>query len=139
MISVSTRDEATPEDVQPVLDGLERFNAAAAPLHEVRRLVVLAHDADERIVGGALGRTWGANAELQVMWIEESQRGQGVGGRLMHAFLEAATERGCRRAFTESFSFQAIEFYESHGFERRLEFDDFAPGVSKAYLVRELA
>jgi hypothetical protein len=54
-----------PEAVLQAIDaGLDSHNRAAAPIGEVRQLAVTAVLPSGEIIGGAVGRTWGACCEL---------------------------------------------------------------------------
>lgn len=66
----SEHDDEFPPDAAAAVDsGLDGFNAAAAPLHEVRALAVFARDASGAVLGGAIGRHWGEACELQELWV----------------------------------------------------------------------
>jgi GNAT superfamily N-acetyltransferase len=58
---------------------------------------------------------------LDEMIVEESYRGQGIGGKLVKRITEIAKEKNCKRLELES-SFhreEAHKFYEELGFEKR--------------------
>jgi GNAT superfamily N-acetyltransferase len=128
-----------PADLLAIVDaGLGEANAAAAPLHEVHPLACAAHDASGRLIGGAVGRTWGACAELQQLWVEPASRRQGQGAALLRAFERAAAARGARLAYLETFSFQAPALYRRAGWQVALAIEGFAPGIVKLVMTRAL-
>lgn len=129
-------DEVPDEPARIVDAGLDAANHAAAPLHEVERLACFAYDAG-RVIGGAVGHTWGECCELLQLWVDTRYRKQGIGARLVREFEQRATRRGCRVFYLETFSFQAPSLYRALGYEVRLELRGFAPGVSKMIMVRE--
>ena len=55
--------------------------------------------------------------------MRDDQRGTGVGSRLLAQFEQAAVERGARRVFVTSFTFQAPGFYEKHGYSEIFRWD----------------
>lgn len=137
-ITVTVHDELPPEAA--VIDtGLGEANAVAAPLHEVQALACVARDGAGRVVGGAIGRTWGACCELQQLWVEPAHRRRGIASRLVREFERRAEARGARTFYLETFSFQAPGFYRSLGYSERLALHGFAPGIVKYAMVRELA
>ncbi|MFY8120329.1 MAG: hypothetical protein ACOVK7_02965, partial [Burkholderiaceae bacterium] len=80
---VVTRHDECPADAAAVIDaGLAAYNDAAAPLHEVRPVSCVARAADGSVLGGAIGRRWGACCELQQLWLRDDQRGTGLGRRI---------------------------------------------------------
>jgi GNAT superfamily N-acetyltransferase len=119
--------------------GLDTSNAGAATLHDVQPLACFARLTDGAVVGGAIGRTWGACCELQQLWVEPAQRRQGLGADLVKAFEACASARGCRTYYLETFSFQAPSLYRSLGYEVALALEGFAPGIVKYMMVRRVA
>ncbi len=111
--------------------GLGDFNEAAAPLHQVRPLACHARDAQGTVIGGALGRTWGACVELQQLWVGAAWRRQGLGARLVLRFEALAMQRGCRLAYLDTFSFQAPSLYARLGYVKVSTIAGFAPGIEK--------
>ena len=55
-------------------------------------------------------------ADLDILWVEESYRRQGIGSALIRAAERAARERGCRFITLGTFDFQARPLYEKFGF-----------------------
>jgi GNAT superfamily N-acetyltransferase len=137
-ITLTTHDEPPPADAAIVDRGLGEANDAAAPLHEVRSLGCFARDADGRVIGGAVGRTWGECAELQQLWVEPSRRGQGLGRGLVQHFEEQARRRGCKRCYLDTFTFQAPALYRALGYAPMMQIEGFAPGIVKFTMLREL-
>jgi ribosomal protein S18 acetylase RimI-like enzyme len=135
-IALTLHDDVPRDDWRVVDQGLGASNDAAAPLHEVRPLSCFARTRAGRVVGGAIGRTWGECCELLQLWVEPAYRERGVGTRLVHAFEQRAGERGCSTFYLETFSFQAPSLYRALGYETRLELRGFAPGIRKYTMVR---
>jgi len=132
----TVHDELPPEAA--IVDaGLGAANEAAAPLHEVQRLACIARQPGGDVVGGAVGRTWGLNGELQQLWVEPAHRRRGIGARLVREFERSAHARGCRTFYLETFSFQAPALYRSLGYAVRLELGGFGHGIVKYTMVRE--
>ncbi|KRF20563.1 hypothetical protein ASG90_18470 [Nocardioides sp. Soil797] len=50
-------------------------------------------------------------------------RGTGVGSQLISRFEQVAAERGVRRVFVTSFTFQAPGFHEQHGYPEIFRWD----------------
>jgi GNAT superfamily N-acetyltransferase len=137
-LALTVHDERIAEGFAVVDDGIGEYNAAAAPLDDARHLAVYARDG-EAVVGGAVGRTWGECAELQLLWLPQRLRRLGVGARLVGRFEAAAVERGCRRCYLDTFTFQAPAFYERLGYRTVLTIPGYAPGIVKHTMLKELA
>ena len=104
-------------DLDIVDEGLENFNRTAADLASVRPLACFARTADGRCVGGAVGRTWGRCCEVRELWVDDVQRGRGIGTRLMGMVEAEARARGCTLLYLDTFTFQAPRLYQRLGFE----------------------
>ena len=128
---------ATDDDRKKIGAGLDAFNKFAAPLDEVVPLDVIARENSE-IIGGAIGRTWGACCELLNLWVHDQHRRRGIGTQLMQAFESAAVERKCRLMYLDTFSFQSPEFYQSIGCEVVAEFDGFGHGIRRFILQKSI-
>src|SRR5262245_24059656 len=109
-----TTDEPSREHLLVVDEGLDRYNHAVAPLTGVKPLASFAADGSQRIVGGAVGRTWGRCCELLQLWVDTSHQRAGVGSRLLRDFESAARARGCDVFYLTTLSFQAPAFYRRH-------------------------
>lgn len=137
--SISTHDSLPADECRLVDSGLGESNDTAAPLHEVQPLSCFARDGAGRVVGGAVGRWWGACCELQQLWVEPALRGQGIGSALVEAFEARAREHGCRSFYLETFSFQAPALYRSLGYAVAHELKAFPHGIAKCLMVKEAA
>jgi ribosomal protein S18 acetylase RimI-like enzyme len=130
-------DEVPAEEGAIVDKGLGDFNDQAAPLHEVQALSCFVRDELGRVVGGAIGRRWGELCELQQLWVEASQRGKGLGARLVQEFERHASARGCKSFYLETLSFQAPEFYKKLGYRVALARSGYPHGIGKYHMVKE--
>ena len=74
-------------------------------------------DSDGSIIAGCnlIVNCWRV-ADLDILWVEESYRRQGIGSALIREAERAARERGCRFMTLGTFGFQARPLYEKHGF-----------------------
>lgn len=135
MLSFTTTDSPAEAPLQAVDAGLEAHNQAAAPLGEVQPLAAFASDEAGRVVGGAVGRTWGDCCELQQLWVAVEHRGQGVASRLLQDFEARARTRGCRSFYLTTWSFQAPDFYRRHGYAVSAEITGYGAGISQ-FLMR---
>jgi len=102
-------------------------------------LAILLRASDGRLMGGLRGATrWGY---LCIDWLairSEARRG-GYGTRLLAAAEQEARTRGCRYARLDTFSFQALPFYQKLGYDVVGVIDDFPPGHRQYYLRKTLA
>lgn len=126
--------------VEPVWAGLHAFNEAHVGAYSVLSATFTARDGDGVVQGGIAGRiTGGANfgwLAIDILWVSEEARGQGVGSRLVVALEERAREKGAWRAYVDTLGFQAEPFYAKHGYVEESRIRDFAQGHDRIYMVK---
>ena len=135
-LSFSTTETPARADLDAVDAGLDAYNEAAVPLDDVRQLAAFATDAEGRLAGGAVGRTWGGCCELLRLWVDTGHRRAGVGSRLLLDFEARARTRGCSVFYLTTMSFQAPTFYRRHGYGVLARIDGYPDGIVK-YLMHK--
>lgn len=136
LLSFEVFDDPPSAALQAVDDGLESHNWAAAPLGDVRPLAAFVRGPGGEVVGGAVGRTWGACCELLQLWVQQEHRGAGVASRLLAEFEQRAATRGCHIYYLTTLSFQAPAFYERHGYGVLAQITGYPQGIVK-YLMHK--
>ena len=71
--------------------------------------------------------------------LPDAWRGLGVGSALLQTAETEARARGCRGAHVDSFSFQAVPFYQKCGFSPFGILEDFPPGHRQFFMSKRLA
>lgn len=107
--SPDDRDEAF------VIAQTRAYNAAFTS-EDVRSLCVFIRDDEGRVVGGVTAKTYWEYLEIQFLWVHEHHRDTGLGSELMVAAEAEAARRGCKHAFLDTLSFQALGFYTKLGY-----------------------
>lgn len=129
--------DAPPEDWLRAVDaGLDEYNYAVAPLADVSPVAAFAADPSGKVIGGAVGRTWGRCCELLQLWVSAERRASGVGSRLLREFEAHARGRGCDVFYLTTLSFQAPDFYRKHGYEELARIDGYPNDIVK-YLMHK--
>lgn len=118
---------------------LVAYNASRAGGETPEYLFIAARDASGEIKGGLVGGTYLGWLSIQMLTLDESLRGQGHGSTLLKLAEEEAVRRGCPRVFLETLSFQALPFYEKHGYQVHSKLDGFPPGGARYALTKMLA
>jgi aminoglycoside 6'-N-acetyltransferase len=137
-LEFSDHDDPPSDAVSAVDAGLDLHNQAAAPLGDVRPLAALARAPGGRVVGGAVGRTWGQCCELLQLWVDPAYRARGVASRLLHQFETRAALRGCSVYYLTTLSFQAPAFYRKRGYTAHAEISGYPEDIVKYLMVKGL-
>ncbi|MEZ4669785.1 MAG: GNAT family N-acetyltransferase [Anaerolineae bacterium] len=132
--------EAAPQqaDIDFVGQQLAQFNHANGGDERYRRLTIFVRDDTCRIAGGLVGSLYWGWLAIDLLWIEETLRGQGYGHRLLETAEQEAVAYGCRNAHVDTLSFQAPEFYLKRGYEVFGQIDGLPPGFARYYLKKKL-
>ncbi|RTM01261.1 GNAT family N-acetyltransferase [Ancylobacter aquaticus] len=121
--------------VRALIDqGLDIFNEAKAGPLQASELWVIARDGDGTAKAGLKARTYFGWLHIDWLWVSPEARGSGVGSALLSAAEAEARARGCIGAHLETYSFQAPDFYERHGYQRFGQIEDYPPGHSCIWL-----
>jgi GNAT superfamily N-acetyltransferase len=137
-LTLRVEDGPSREDVAFVGRSLYEFNRARAGEDHHRLLGVFLRDGDGAIVAGLTGATFWSWLVVDLLWVREELRGQGIGGRLLEAAEREAIRRGCTGAFLDTLDFQAPDFYRKHGYEVFGELPGLPPGHVRYYLAKRL-
>jgi len=127
------------DEINYLYDGLLAYNRAITRRHDHARVTLCLRDEAKSILGGLLGETYWDWLYIQVLWVREGLRGRGWGNRLLAAAEAEAVERGCHNAYLETFSFQALGFYQKNGYVLFGQLENFPPGEISYFIRKNLA
>jgi GNAT superfamily N-acetyltransferase len=114
---IEISDRADDADVAELRSALHEYNFATTGYRDARDLSRFVRD-EGRLIAGIAGFTWGGYARIDLLWVEETARGHGLGKALLAAAEREARQRGCTSIVLETHSFQAPDFYLSSGYEK---------------------
>lgn len=135
--AVTLEEHPDPDDQQAVIDGLRAFNRAIAGDPELTPFSVFLR-VDGRVQGGLIARlSWGW-LYVEKFWIAEALRGRGHGSALLRRAEGFARERGCHTAHLDTLEFQALPFYERHGYGVWGVLEGYPPGFRQYFLRKPL-
>ncbi len=115
-------------DVEKIRASLVAYNNAYLESTSRIPVAVFVRDDVGRLQGGATGMLAWEWLQVELLWVDESLRGDGIGARLLAQLERLALSRGIYRFRVETTSFQALEFYKQNGYELFSELQDCPPG-----------
>jgi GNAT superfamily N-acetyltransferase len=123
-----------------ILEGLRDFNRMVlAPDLQVEDLAVAVRDdSDGAVIGGLWGRTGWEWLTIELIFVPESLRGQGIASRVIAMAEDDALRRGCHSAWLDTLNPDALSLYEGLGYVRFGELKDFPIGSSRYFLQKRL-
>ena len=92
---------------------------------------IVARDALGALIAGINGVSHWRWLYVRHLWVEKSERGRGLGRRLMAEAERLAKQRGCVGVYVDTFDPRAAAFYEGLGFARAGKIDGFPPGHAR--------
>lgn len=103
-------------EVEEVHAGLRRYNRGFCP--DVADLSCCIKDGEGRCIAGTDSFRMGELVAVDVLWVDEGHRGQGLGAALLAHVEAQARVQGARRLELNTLGFQAPGFYEKLGYRR---------------------
>jgi ribosomal protein S18 acetylase RimI-like enzyme len=138
-LKFTVEDDPQPEDIRTVIKHLVKYNSDRVQDKDVYQpLAVLIRDHEHEIVGGLVGDTQWGWLFISHLWVAEALRSQGYGTQLIAKAEAAAKQRGCSYAYLDTFSFQALGFYQQLGYKIFGVLENFPPGHQRYFLKKEI-
>lgn len=136
-IDISVTAEPSAAKLEAVKAGLVAYNERVAGADTAVPLAVFA-ERHGALIGGATGSTQWGWLFIEYLWVSEEVRGVGLGLQLLQRAECAARKRGCGAVWLDTFSFQALGFYERLGYRQFGQLDEYPPGSARHFLWKPL-
>ncbi|KFK93211.1 MULTISPECIES: GNAT family N-acetyltransferase [unclassified Serratia (in: enterobacteria)] len=119
-MNITVTDTLRPEDTEEIRNHLKVYNRQFVGDILNKNIGVFVLDAQGNKVAGLTGNTVGHWLSIDLLWVSETLRGEGVGSKLIKAAEQQAMADGCKFARVDTFSFQARPFYEKQGYQLQM-------------------
>lgn len=126
------------EDAAFVRKNLIEYNKKQVAYTEEEKINIILRNNQDEIVGGILAYTDWKCFHIEILWVDDSLRGQGQGKELMNLAEEIAIEKGCNLIRLETYSFQAPEFYQKLDYKILGKLENYPEGFDHYYLYKRL-
>ncbi|RUT56236.1 GNAT family N-acetyltransferase [Clostridium botulinum] len=115
------RESNSEEEADLIVDRIVEYNLSKIPgKQEVPLLCInrVIEDTNGEIIAGILSKMYCWNCiYIDVLWIKEEYRKDGLGTKLLKEVEKIAKEKDCHLIHLDTFDFQAKDFYIKHGYE----------------------
>ena len=123
-----------------ISEGIARSNRAFVGDPNVRPLIVTVGDPSScELQAGLWGRTAWDWLHIELLYVSERARGVGLGTKVVHAAEIEALQRKCHNAWVDTYSFQALGFYERLGYTVFGTLNNYPAGHQRFFLRKSLA
>ncbi len=127
---------------QSLIDFLDKkiddFNLANWEVSERPPLAIQIKDKRGNVIAGAAARTFGDWLLIDTLWVSEELRGQDIGSQILKELEAAGKNRGCVKCLLDTLNFQAMPFYEKHGYETQWVQEGYPRIGCKYFMVKQL-
>lgn len=133
-----TIGKRNPKDYKVLSDGMLLYHSQKGHRRTSEIINIFLKDKDKKVVGGIVATVLWNGIEINSLWVEESLRGQGLGRKLVDAAEKEGKKRGCTIIYTNTFTWQAPDFYEKLGYTLYGKLENFPPGNNLSYYYKKL-
>lgn len=124
-----------PKHRQAILSPLLNYNDTRVGSPTLRPFAVFLRAPEiDAVVGGLWAYSVYDWLFVELLFVPEAMRRNGIGSMLMRHAEDAAVNRSCVGVWLDTYSFQARGFYEKLGYEIFGALDDFPKGESRYFL-----
>ena len=127
-ITIQQHENPSAEDVSYRSQQFRAFNNQQCGIFPSKELHFFVFSPDRKIIGGLVGSiSWGW-LHVDTLWLAEPYRKNGLGTSLMDQAEAEASAMGVEQAYLETTDFQAVGFYEKHGYRIFSQLENQPPG-----------
>jgi ribosomal protein S18 acetylase RimI-like enzyme len=132
------KNKVTEKDKNDIFQGLLKYNLERLEDKNPKDLGVFVENDNNEKIAGIICDTHGKWLIIHYLWVDELQRGNNIGSKLLMKAEEEAKERGCQYSFVDTFDFQAPGFYTKHGYKEVFQLKKYPVKGVRFYYTKEL-
>lgn len=137
-MTIHVSEHQDTELIDQLRAGLTQHAEAVGYPFNKQHLSISARDDDGGLMGGLSGDSLFGWLFVNLLWVDESARGHGLGTQLLQTAEQVARERGCRGVYLNTIGFQAKDFYERLGYVVYGELEDDDPALIRFFMKRTI-
>ena len=135
-LNFTAKENPSAEEINELRMSLRAFNQEVAGEYERTDLIQQVRNDSGKLVGGVYGTISWDWLYIDLLWVDESQRGTGLGSKLLQMIEQTANEHNVYRYRLSTTSYQALDFYKKMGYEVCGEINDLPPGHINYFLIK---
>ncbi|MDI2588727.1 GNAT family N-acetyltransferase [Psychrobacillus sp. NEAU-3TGS] len=112
--------ETDKESVKYINNELYQYNLKHFPEDlrgRYKEINLFVRDENDHVCGGLIGEICWNWLEIQILMVNEDLRKSGLGTKLLLEAEQVARDNQCDFIKLDTLSFQALDFYQKHGYE----------------------
>ncbi len=117
---------------------IDDFNWANWEVSNRLPLAVQIKNDQGNVIAGASARSFGDWLLLDILWVSDELRGQNIGSKILKEIEDVARKRGCTMCLLDTLNFQAMPFYEKHGYKTQWTQQGYPKTGCKYFMIKEL-
>ncbi|MDU7439128.1 MAG: GNAT family N-acetyltransferase [Clostridium sp.] len=133
--------ESNEEESELIVDKIVEYNLSKVPIIQessfiwINRVIV---DTYGDIIVGINSKMYCWNClYIEVLWVKEEYRKEGLGSKILNEIEKVAKDKGCYLIHLDTFDFQAKDFYIKHGYDIFGILDE-CPQRHKRYFMKKI-
>lgn len=127
-------------DIGFIYDKLHDFNTEYFGTLQQSEFCIFATGANGEYIAGLCGKIIFTIINIDYLWVSDSHRFNGLGKALIQEAEIEARNKGIKKLFVETYTFQAVEFYLKLGFNEVGRYTDYPKaGIDKVMLQKSLS
>lgn len=130
------QEESSPADDDVLLQGVIQGAEDANGMSRIRSFAFFVKDAAGQVIAGAKGVSLYGSLYVDLLWVSQTLRNQGLGTKIMQACEKLAHERNCTFIALTTMNWEALPFYQKLGYEIEYVREGYEKN-SKMYLLRK--
>lgn len=123
-------------DAEILRRGLREFNRNAVGIES--EYAFYARNNNDELLGGIIVTAEKSSIYIDILYVDEKYRGNGIGNKLIMKAEDEAIKRNIYYSTTDTFDFQAVNFYISNGYESIGIIRNYIEGHDKYYFRKKL-
>jgi ribosomal protein S18 acetylase RimI-like enzyme len=134
-VKIIFKEQPSPEEIEVIRRGVLE-EATAAGMGDTIPFAFTIKDRNSRILAGSTGSTMYGFLFIEWLWIHRDYRNKKWGSKLLKTTEELGRKRNCSVCCLFTMSWEALGFYQKHGYEIEFTREGFEKNA-KMYMLRK--